>query len=535
MLDTKALSSPEALELASVLAKAGVGLGELPRIGSLFDDHKISLAQRISILKSFLRPEGDDPDASARLLAIVNEEGTTYAQAIDALKTLNGPRSRDLLASFVDDAAIPPKWRLTAASPIGFPFGPRDGWTGLLRLIHDESVSIRMRLLTLSKLPKLFANDERAALLPRISCTPALGNWERIAIAKAAMDIKAIDLAKALLNEALSEAPLSIAEVCDIAKSLHALGETKRALALLQTLIVLPTIILKETEDLSSAIEAAKLMAKLGEKSKAADFLAGLVHLASSWVVVEVLEAIKEIAGKEAAKCAASNLITEVISALKDPSQDYIGYWHRVFEYFLSNDWISDLRPLLVVAEDHSKLLSDRAEAAAAIYRNGWRDKSQDWERIAQCTLTGLAANKELSTRDLIELVPVLRVTGLVKRAEQIVGELLDVEQLKPEDRRALANLLAKTGDVMGAKVSLEAISEEDEGAGYLGPWDEELIVKLRGEEHLANVLMTRAFDEKEPLFDRVFQARDLVSKIWRQASLAASPWDRYRRSRRHR
>jgi hypothetical protein len=513
ILKTEILSPTESLDVASALARAGMKFSEVPKIDTLIDNNSISLAARISVLKYFSVRDRDS-DAAERLLGIAKDANTPYSQVIDALSSAGMDRVRELRASLVNETTAPPKWRLKAAQSLSIRYGSNDYQNSLLVLVHDESISIRVRLLALRDLPKSFSNEGKVTLIDKMATAPALGNWERISLAQAAIDIGATKSAKALLGNALADEPLSIAEVCDIAKSLQSIGETNRAATLLDALVSLPKIILENTEDHSPTVEAAKQLAQLGESSKAVNFLTQLISVANSWNTVEILEGIEEIGGEDASKHAASNLVSGLMSAPDEPSQDYMGYWHRVFEKLLSKGWVSDLRPLLAVAKDNSKLVGDRAEAAVTIYRYSWRDKSKDWGRIARATLTELSASNELSSHDLIELMPVLREVGLHDRVDQIKSNLLGTDQLKPADRRSLANVLSKMGDSNGALNTLKAISKEEEGSSFLGPWDEKLIADLQGDEHLAEILATRAFNEKEPLMDRLFEARDLVAKF---------------------
>ena len=214
-----------------------------------------------------------------------------------------------------------------------------------------------------------------------------------------------------------------------------------------------------------------------------------------------------------------------------------MGYWRDAFEHFLESGWVDDLGPLLVVAEDSSKLLSDRAEAAAVIYRNGWRDSSRDWAAIAQRALSKLSGGRNLSVRERTDLIPILRRSALSELAQQHIEKLVSLCDPSAEERRTIAKLLSASGDTGRAKTILKGIPESEEAKGWFGPWDDDVIGSLRGKEQLKRIEAHRVFNDYDLVIDRLIGARDLVSKygdkealqlIWSTAhDTAADPNDR--------
>jgi hypothetical protein len=156
--------------------------------------------------------------------------------------------------------------------------------------------------------------------------------------------------------------------------------------------------------------------------------------------------------------------------------------WRRAFEHFLAKGWIDDLTPLFLVVEDASKPLGDRAEAAAVMYRNHMCDPSRNWMEIARSALSKLSNRDELSIRQRVELIPILRACGLDELAQRHIDRLVDADDLSAEDRRAAAKLMSDLGDKRRAKELLDGIDDADETIGFLGPGTSELspIYKVR-------------------------------------------------------
>src|SRR5689334_6586634 len=98
---------------------------------------------------------------------------------------------------------------------------------------------------------------------------------------------------------AVHDQPLSISEIAEISKNLKLLGELQEARSLLMKITFLPDIVLQETEDHWHTIEAAKLLADLGEKPTALTFLERLSGLSSEWDLKDISKAIGELTGSQ--------------------------------------------------------------------------------------------------------------------------------------------------------------------------------------------------------------------------------------------
>jgi tetratricopeptide (TPR) repeat protein len=505
------------------LAKGGLSLSEIPGAVSLAEDDNIPVGNRIKVLQCFLADKSD-ADARDKLIGIARKPETSYSHLIDAISCFATEQSGDeierLLDGIVYDAKVPPEWRLRAASP-EWPVQRRSkGPEHLIHIIRDESVTISVRLAAFNNLIKLRSREETVPLLDEIAQTPQLANSDRLSIIEMAVKFKAVSVAQSLLSDALTDIPHSISELAEMAASFLSIGQTRRAIEALNELIAVPDTVLQETEDHFHILTAAKLLKELGRSTEAAALLARVLDLVCWPEVIEILDAIGEVASEDAAGRAAETMLARLTSAPSNSANSYMGYWLRVFEHFLAKGWIADLTALLLVAEDPSKLLTDRAQAAAAIYRNSWRERSQDWAAIAQRVLSSLSERGDLSARQRTDLIPILSMSSLSELAQQQIDTLVGLCDLRPEERRAVSILLFDKGDTKRAKKILEGIPDSEEARGWFGPRDDMVIAELQGKEQLERIEVKRVVNNYGPMIDRLLSARELVSKYGNKQAL---------------
>lgn len=518
MLESRSVSQSEMFAIASAFAKTDVTLDEIPRIKAFLADSNSSASDRIVILREFARND-DDFDAEEHLLDIVQNPNTSYTDVVDALSGADSERARELRGLLANDENVPPEWRLAIAQSHSRFRARKEAPPELLSLINDEKISVRLRLKAFSDLPKSFSNNERIALLTKIISTPQLGNWERIVLAEAALDVGAIDLAEALSSAAVADTPLSIQEKIEIAKKFRSLGHVQKAAELLKSVVSLPEFVLREIEDCHALVEGAELLAELDNRALAKDFLSRLLLITSWWNVDTILTAIESIAGSDAVKDAAAPLADDVMSAVDRHPGGYLGYWRNIFELFVTKGWISDIRPLLAIAEDQSRPIGERADAAQTLFRLSSHDKTGTWKYDARDTLVTLIQSGKSSNMDLIRMLAILDEVH-PQLAERILKQLTENPQLTPEEKRAFADYLSKSGKETDAKAILKSMSLEQLASGYVGYFEKRLISELCGDDYVAKILSERAFDETEPLMDRLFEARDMVSKFGDKRSL---------------
>jgi tetratricopeptide (TPR) repeat protein len=508
-------SGADVWNIVGVLARAKISISDIPGAVKLADDASIPVGARVEGLQKFVL-YSNDRVAAQKLFEIAQTPELSYAHAINALSYVSIEETRErvecLLRRIINDPKSPPAWRLKAASGKGERRYERGSNDGTISVIRDAKVSTWVRLAALRDLKSVLP-DRQAALLSEIAGTPQLDALDRLYVAEAALEAEATELGRTILTDVLADTPHSIAEMAKMAKLLHAMGSKQEAFGLLKDITDLPDIVLRETEEHSCTVEAAELLDELGHSKDATRFLVRLVEPVSWHDVKDILEGIGRIAGEGEARQAALKLLPQVIAERNDPSSGYLGYWRDLFEEFLTKGWTEDLTPLLLAVRDPSKLLSDRAEAAAAIYRNSSRDASRNWTDIAQGALAEFSERKDLSARERVILIPIFNACGLETLAKGHIEALVSTRDLAVEDRRALAILLSELGDKKRAKETLQGIGEDQEATGFLGPSDEKVIEDLQGEEHLRHIRVSRAFNEREPIMDRLFDARDMVSE----------------------
>ncbi|MER9642564.1 NACHT domain-containing protein [Mesorhizobium sp. M0239] len=415
ILEASAPSPTNAWNIISILAENGLPIAEIPRALELADDISLPVETRIEGLQTFLFRTSDGVAAN-KLLEIAKTPDLSYDISINALSTLDSENPSGephrLLSLIVGDPMAPPKWRLKAASEMSRQRGRRGLNEFEVAVICDPSVSVRERVGALLDL-KQVSVDDQIALLKGISATPRLDAWGRLSIAEAALQAKAVDFVRNLLRDALLDTPCSTAEMVKMAELYHAIGESRQAISLLERIANLADNVLAETEDHSSTIEAATLLAKWGRDTDAKALLLRLVRLVGWRDLTDILDCIGRLSGEDEARQAACELLPKLVAEPNNPSNDYMFYWRRLYEEFLANGWTNELSPLLIVVQDSSKLLSDRAEAAATIYRNSFRDTSRNWASIAQGTLIEFSNRENLSAHERANLVAVLNSCDL--------------------------------------------------------------------------------------------------------------------------
>lgn len=516
MLEASGIPVSDAWKVIDVLGAANVPFAEIPGAFVLVEDNSIPVGTRIKVLGTFVS-RAEDLDAARKLIEISKTPGLSYGHVIGALSSAGIAEEyealvQQLLRLIIDDSMVPPEWRLKAAQAVSRCGDKHGSNEGVVQIIRDASVATRVRLKALCNLEGA-STDQRVALLQEVASTPEVDVWNRLAIADAALEVNATQVVEALLTLVLADSPHSIGEMTKIAQILCSTGRRQQAIAMLTRIVALSDLLLEETEDHSDTIAAAELLVELGHKDVAEHFLFRILDLLSWHDLKEVLGAIGRVGGESEARKAALRVLPRLVAEPSVASDMYMGPWRILFEEFLVQDWTNELAPLLVVSMDQSRLLIDRAEATAAIYRHSACNASQNWMGIAQSALTELSKQKELSVNERIGLVPVLNACGLEGLANRHIETLVKAADLGIEDRRALAGLLLELSDRKRAEEVLKGIEPSQEAEGFLGPWHERTIKNLQGEEHLRRIQEARTFDEQEPVVDRLFEARDLVSE----------------------
>ena len=443
MVDDQNLNKLQKLKIGGVLARAGFELGDLPEVRSLIEDGDVSITERLRTLKGFVLHR-EDRDAEEQLLQLTKLPYLSYRHVIDALPYFNN--STEFVATLIDDPTAPPEWRLKAAIHIDR-HQSDDKPAALLTLICDEAISIRVRLLAFDDLPKAFSHERRGELLAKMATQQCLSNSERLSIVEVAIKIQARDLARRLLDDAVMDTPHSIAEIADIAEGLYALGETQEAAALLGRLTTLPEIVLEEIVDHWTTVEAAKLMARVGNGVLAVEFLKRVLVLADWSTRDQVLDGIEEIADEDESRSAASYIISDLLSVMEEQPKGYVGNALYFYKECLAKNRIRELEPIWAVAKDATKAVSVRAEEERMIA------DLQGEERLEEALTKRAFDGMEEPSDNLLEMRELVSNFG-DKRALQIIisagsdlnadtnGRLDAIEALDELGYRALSRSL---------------------------------------------------------------------------------------------
>jgi hypothetical protein len=508
ILNSSQASSTEAWRIVETLSRERLTIEEIPKASLLVDDSNIPLKDRISLLQTFVI-WADDESASKKLIEIAETPATSLSDYVEALSGASSvsEEAKALLDDMSRDTKIPAAWRLKAADA-GRLDPQRNSRT--IDVILDPTVTTNIRISSLNELR--ISSDVKLTLLARIATSANLNTWERLSVAKAALDLNATTLIAQLLQDALADAPHSIAELTEMAKLFHSIGQDQLTLKLLTQVLQTPDTVISEIDDYHSILEAAELLFQVGHDEQAKLLQGRLITIVGWYGVDDVLNSIQKVQGAAAASLAAADLLARLIAEANDPGDRYMGYWTRAFGDFLTNGWTNDLAPLLRFADNPSNLSSNRAEAALLIYQNASRDPSKNWKTIAHEIVRNLLKDRQLPVHERAGLVSMAKSCGLENLAKRYAEELIAFHNLTVADHRALAKMFVDLDDKKRAKEALDQISAVKEEADFLGPWTEKIIKDLEGEEQLRRVKSGRAFDENAPLFDRLLEARDIVS-----------------------
>lgn len=502
ILEDEAVSAVDAWRVAGVLASERYSIRELPRVAALVEDSSIPLSVRINGLRSFVI-YSDDGLAAQKIIEYSRCIDVPYADAIEALVSVLSVDLRqgalDQIRAIARDKSVPPKWRLKAAEELEAKGRDISSKREIVEVIEDIYVSVQERLSAIDKLVRI-SDAERVALIISVSRTPQLCAWDRIQIAEALVKVQAIEFVRGLLDEVISDVPLSPVEMTSVARLLQSIGSASAAVSMLEKIVGLPDVILEEIEDVSFAVEAAEMLAgAYGEAEKAELLLRRLLSVVGWWQRGEVLTGIAEIVGEDAARRLAHDMMSDIVAELAKPPDEYIGDWLYLLETFLRAGWITDLSLLNSVLADSNRRLSDRIHAAAAMYRHGERDVSKEWVRIVQNKLTEIAADETASVHDRLNLISALSECGLKELAREKVNVLRSSGHLSAGERKALGKCLADLGDRAEARTVLEDVASSQDASDRLFSRDERVIKPILGDERFKEIqLSSLGSDEKD-------------------------------------
>jgi len=504
-LESSNTSATDALAIIGVLAEQRLPLAGIPRALALVEDPTVPRKDQIELLRKFVL-WSEDELASKKLIELAKNQDLALSERIEALSHADlgtAAKARDILIDISKDGLIPLKWRLEAASA-GSHSRQESEHTTLILL--DDTISVSARVSALRELR--FSLDQKTLLLRKIVETNGLNNWDRLLIIDNAISFGDADLACRLLIDAASDTPLSIAELTEIGKAFRAVGNNERASYFLKAALSSPEIVIINCEDQQPVIEAAELLAQIGFAEHSVRFLRDIMSLIDTYTLPEALNALERIASKSEARQAAGKILPTLVREAHDP-KTYVSSWRSLFEQFLTKGWSADLTPLFAIANDPSRRLHDRAEAAHLIYRYAPSDPSAGLALKAQHILIDLLSSGDAPIDAVVSLIEIARSCDLKLQAMHAFEKMTALTNLEPKDYLGLAKLAYEMGDRDRARRFLEQISPGDEAAVFLAPWDERTVREVQGDDRLKRMRTARVFDERVPVVDRLFDARD--------------------------
>ena len=514
ILSNENTSNSNAWNIVIILAE-WLEFESIPRALSLADSDQIPIRKKIKGLEAAVRHR-PTRFLAQKLVEMAARPEASYQDSISACVFIRGrgegDRSREILDAIIRDEEVPPAWRLAAVSEKrGFSNAERCVIDELI-IVRDGSVSIGVRLETLEKLEGL-EPSERVKLLTEVAATVGLTKGERLSIAEAAYRSDASELGSRLAFEVFEEAPHSIYQAVRIAQLFRKEKKNDVVLSLVENIGALPDVVMREVEEWAPLIEAANIWHEVGCVEEARKMLCRVVEFSSWYNVDDVLDALEELFGADAAR----ETTMRVLESKNDEGGEEIGYsiwaWVRLFGKAISRGWTTDMGQLHDVMRSPVVAMRDRISAASALYGNAAHDITRDWKATARGWLEACGDRIELSPGERLALIRELTACGSMGRARAQIERLIEASGLTAEEQCTLAGLLYESGDHGRARQVLDGIADRELARSYLGRSQERMIIHLLGDERLQAIKASRVSDDQDDIVDRLWGAQEAVSK----------------------
>ncbi|MGO6996796.1 hypothetical protein [Rhizobium leguminosarum] len=520
-LEESDLAPIDAWKIVSTLADGWLDFDDMPFVLDLARNRNIPMKARIETLEQLNRVSDESDKIDALLIEISSEEGASFYEALEALWAVKRlkEKAHGLLLKLAKNRNLPPKWRLAAAvQRPSWSFGQRLP-EAIMGLVRDESIATSERISAYKALPKQTATDTKQSLLNEIRHTSNLTCDDHTALAALCIEEKRTDLAAELVELAEGNRPHTIYDLTALTDLREQLGEPKRAEFLLGQLVGIEDLVLEEIEEVSPFIDAARSLARLNRTDDATKLLDRCVKYTSWWDTEDILQAFKDVAGEEVQRARIEVISDQLLKELlnKENRSTY-ELWYAL-ERFLQNEWLADIRPVEVIANDAERSIYDRARASAILILSSRHADDEYGEVIGRSVLVQLSADEKLPIEDRFALIPHLQAAGMETLISQLIDSLRSASQLTLKQRQEISGVLSKAGH---KKIAAELLINSDE-RGHSSNWMyRQTVLDLYGKEEHQSLLAKQVFGEDENPADHLLDARDLVLEYgdWRALDL---------------
>ncbi|WP_025734025.1 hypothetical protein [Carnimonas nigrificans] len=500
ILDDDQLSYRDVLCVGRSLGEFGWSLDEIPRLQQALTSAAVNAPTKIPVLRALGRG-GRNAEVASLLLDIAKHPDASIELSLEAIAAIwryDNPEAQDFLDQIVQDATIPPAWRLKAAKERA----PNLRLISLLYLAGDASIHLDTRISALEDLPKN-SLVEQTKILSDIACMAGLTFWERKKMVEVAHRLKIPTLITLVIQSAKDNRPLSIWEMVELAQLCRKFDDEAGAEQILQELLSLPLVVLENTEDLETAIKGIQLSAELNRDLAVSRLEELLFSNVTNWgAVADILEALTKLVGKEAALEKAAPIIEELCTALQTPTDGEYSGWPYQASRLLKKELFEDYQALIAFAENKGNEVTERAKACVLVMRYA---SNGSLAHTAALHLLSQFRQNDLASQVWITIIWELRYAGYSSE----VGDWLDLCLAnlpdEPDDRWELANLLHSCGRIDEAKALVENIDASIlTTKGRIFPTDKALVESVLDED-----------DADETTFAQIMNSDDPFEQLW--------------------
>lgn len=510
MVALKGFKSRHLADFSSLARALDADIGDFPKAVVLLNQDELTAIEKLEIIEPFASRVNAKPWAIALLTKIAFDECADLGARVAAIQLL-GDAKPHMIDAVIDrlvaDSSLPPDWRTALAKAAGSHSAAR----GLATIAADSTVAIKARLSAYAKL----GTRDVATCLPDFSMLADLDIHERLAIAHTAHKQNLRAVVQEQLQACLELGSFSIYELVEIHRVAVSCDCDVSAADASARLAKIPFAIMERNEDTATVLDAIAVIAATDE-GLALDRLTALLNSdeMSIWSVPSVLEAMAAHRSRGDVQRLAIPVIGEAIEALES-DDPYPGAMLHAVEPLYQAGWIEEFEPLMRLARDPARSLSQRIGAAVLALNATGTAHSE-----AYALLRALVESKIDNVADAIQAAISLSRGGYDMLSLQLLETCLTIPSLRASDRLHIAVHLKDLGRRADALQLVYGIDLDALQDAFLLDGDMKLLSDAFGSKRIDEFRETRmAATDNE--IDRLMDARDRVIEKGSRGALA--------------
>lgn len=497
--------SPRELPLICSLAKdLEIKLATIPKIKSLLLCKNVAAVLRIDAFSNLANSSGERRFARTVLADFAINSANTWRirkEAVDALRPDLPVRVSKAIDEWINDALVPPKWRLAIATG-GWPISRNlkdAAWTEMIA--HDRSISVEVRLQAF----EIARRINRDAGHPDFSGIADLTISEHILISETAQSVGRDSLAREHFSNALKIVPKTVYELVCLFNLSVSLANDAAKSALQSEISQLALPVIRHTEDIASVLDAITIMGQV-DPDRALSNLTNLLFSdgIDAGEITAVIDRMATFIGEDEALRIAQPVLDKFVGD-SISGQDVYSHVPTALRPLYLRGWIKTVEPLFEFAQDSERRFSERVGAVVLAWQTdeGYATRSRQ-------VLNSLVENAPKDARDALNAASELIYEGFRGDALRLVNQISQRETHSPIDIFRLARLLSELGHRATADEYLKTIELESIAKVHLSKEDKAHLNEIFGVTRVEAMQRTR-FDSPDQIIDKLQSARNLV------------------------